>query len=223
MMNQKTWTAVDDYMSGMLVAPDRALEATLEASNAAGLPEIAVAPNQGKFLMLLARSINARNILELGTLGGYSTLWLARALPKDGRVVTLEADRHHAEVARANFARAGFAQMIDLRLGPALDTLPRLAAEKPDPFDFIFIDADKQNIPGYFTWSLKLVRQGGMILIDNVVREGRVIDASSRDPNVRGVRQFNEMLKQETRITATSIQTVGAKGYDGFTLVLVTG
>jgi predicted O-methyltransferase YrrM len=220
-MTQKTWTAVDNYVSEMLVGPDAVLKAALEASADAGLPEIAVAPNQGKLLMLLARSIAARNILELGTLGGYSTIWLARALPKGGRVVTLEAVPRHAEVARANFARAGLATMIDLRLGKALDLLPKLAAEKPEPFDLIFIDADKQNIPDYFTWSLKLARPGSMIIVDNVIRDGEVINAKSRNSSVRGVRRFNEVLKAEKRVSATAIQTVGIKGYDGFALALV--
>lgn len=223
-MSQKKWTAVDDYLSDMLVAPDSALEATLEASADAGLPEIAVAPNQGKLLMLLARAVNARNILELGTLGGYSTIWLARALPKGGgRVVTLEADKRHAEVARTNFANAGLASVIDLRFGKAIDVLPKLAAEKPDPFDFVFIDADKQHIPEYFTWSLKLTRPGSMIVVDNVIREGNVIDGKTGDHAVRGVRRFNEMLKVEKRVSATAIQTVGVKGYDGFAVVLVNG
>lgn len=222
-MSEKTWTAVDDYLSAMLVAPDAALDATLQASAAAGLPEIAVAPTQGKLLMLLARSINARNILELGTLGGYSTIWLARALPKGGRVVTLEADKHHAKVARANFEAAGLSSVIDLRFGKALDILPKLAAEKPEPFDFIFIDADKQNIPDYFTWSLKLARPGSLIVVDNVIRDGAVIEARSSDHSVKGVRRFNEMLKAEKRVSATAIQTVGVKGYDGFAMVLVTG
>ena len=222
-MTQEIWTTVDNYVSEMLVPPDKVLDQALEASADSGLPEIAVAPNQGKFLMLLARSIKARNILEIGTLGGYSTIWLARALPKAGRVVTLEAVARHAEVARANFKRAGLADVIDLRLGKALDTLPRLAAEKPDPFDFIFIDADKENIPEYFTWSLKLARPGSMIIVDNVIRDGEVVNAKSKDPSVKGVRRFNEMLKSETRVSATSIQTVGVKGYDGFTLALVEG
>ena len=221
-MTQKIWTAVDNYVSEMLVPSDKALDAALEASADSGLPEIAVAPNQGKFLMLLAKSIKARNILEIGTLGGYSTIWLARALPAGGRVVTLEAVARHAEVARANFERAGLASIIDLRLGKAIETLPKLAAEKPAPFDFIFIDADKENIPDYFTWSLKLARTGSMIIIDNVIRDGEVINAKSRDPSVKGVRRFNEMLKAEKRVSATSVQTVGVKGYDGFTLALVT-
>jgi predicted O-methyltransferase YrrM len=222
-MTQDLWTTVDNYVSEMLVPPDKALADALEASADSGLPEIAVAPNQGKFLMLLARSINARNILEIGTLGGYSTIWLARALPKEGRVVTLEAVPRHAEVARGNFKRAGLADIIDLRLGKALDTLPKLAAEKPAPFDFIFIDADKENIPDYFTWSLKLSRPGSIIIVDNVIRDGEVINAKSKDPSVKGVRRFNEMLKDEKRVSATSIQTVGVKGYDGFTLALVVG
>lgn len=222
-MSEKTWTAVDDYVSEMLVGPDMVLEATLDASSDAGLPEIAVAPNQGKFLMLLAQAIRARHILELGTLGGYSTIWLARALPKDGRVVTLEVDPHHAEVAQANFKRAGLAASIDLRVGKGLDLLPKLAAERPEAFDLVFIDADKQNIPGYFTWALKLTRPGSLIIVDNVIREGEVIDARSSDPSVKGVRRFNEMLKEETRVSATAIQTVGSKGYDGFAMVLVTG
>jgi predicted O-methyltransferase YrrM len=220
-MTQKTWTAVDNYVSEMLVGPDAALAAALEASADAGLPEIAVAPNQGKLFMLLARSIAARRILEIGTLGGYSTIWLARALPQGGRVVTLESVLRHAEVARANFARAGLAAMIDLRLGKALDVLPKLAAEKLEPFDFIFIDADKENIPDYFTWSLRLARPGSMIIVDNVIRDGEVINGKSRNSSVIGVRRFNEMLKGDKRVSATSIQTVGIKGYDGFTLALV--
>jgi predicted O-methyltransferase YrrM len=220
-MTQTTWTAVDNYVSEMLVGPDAALAAALEASADAGLPEIAVAPNQGKLLMLLARSIAARRILEIGTLGGYSTIWLARALPQGGRVVTLESVLRHAEVARANFARAGLAAMIDLRLGKALDVLPKLAAEKLEPFDFIFIDADKENIPDYFTWSLRLARPGSMIIVDNVIRDGEVINGKSRNSSVIGVRRFNEMLKGDKRVSATSIQTVGIKGYDGFTLALV--
>jgi len=222
-MTQKTWTAVDKYVSEMLVSSDKVLDAALEASADSGLPQIAVAPNQGKLLMLLARSINARTILEIGTLGGYSTIWLARALPEGGRVVTLEAEPRHAKVARANFDRAGLAQMIDLRLGKALDTLPKLAAERPAPFDFIFIDADKENIPDYFTWSLKLARPGSMIIVDNVVRDGKVIDAESHNHSIRGVRRVNERLKQEARISATTIQAVRVKGYDAFTMALVTG
>jgi predicted O-methyltransferase YrrM len=222
-MTQRTWTAVDNYVRELLVGGDAVLDEALAASAEAGLPEIAVSPAQGKFLMLLARAIDAGSVLELGTLGGYSTIWLARALAKGGRVVTVEADPHHAKVARANFERAGLAAMIDLRLGKALDILPKLAAEKGQAFDLVFIDADKENIPDYFTWSLKLTRPGSLIIVDNVVRDGAVINANSRDHNVLGVRRFNEMLAEEERVSATTIQTVGVKGYDGFTLALVRG
>jgi predicted O-methyltransferase YrrM len=222
-MTQKTWTAVDNYVGGLLVGGDAELDEVLTTSIEAGLPEIAVSPAQGKFLMLLARAIDARRVLELGTLGGYSTIWLARALTKGGRVVTVEADSHHAKVARANFGRVGLAALIDLRLGKALDVLAQLAAEKGEAFDLVFIDADKENIPDYFTWSLRLTRPGSLIIVDNVVREGAVINARSRDQSVKGVRRFNEMLAKEGRVSATTIQTVGIKGYDGFTLALVTG
>ena len=222
-MTQKTWTAVDNYVSDLLVGGDAELDEVLATSIEGGLPEIAVSPAQGKFLMLLARAINARRVLELGTLGGYSTIWLARALAKGGGVVTVEADSHHAKVARANFERVGLAALIDLRVGKALDVLPKLATEKGEAFDLVFIDADKESIPEYFTWSLKLTRPGSLIIVDNVVREGAVINEKSRDPSVRGVRRFNEMLAEERKVSATTIQTVGIKGYDGFTLALVTG
>jgi predicted O-methyltransferase YrrM len=215
------WTAVDRYITDLLVPPDPALDATLQASAAAGLPAINVAPNQGKFLMLLAQIQGARNILEVGTLGAYSTIWLARALPADGHLITLEADPKHAEVARANIARAGLAQVVELRLGPALETLPRLAAEGAGPFDLIFIDADKPGYPDYFRWALKLSRRGSVIIADNVVRDGAVIDPASDDPRVQGMRRFNELLAAEPRVSATEIQTVGSKGYDGFALALV--
>jgi predicted O-methyltransferase YrrM len=212
------WTAVDRYITGVLVPSDPALDAALEASAAAGLPAIQVSPAQGKFLHLLARAQGARAILEIGTLGGYSTIWLARALPPGGRLVTLEADPHHAEVARANLARAGLADVVDLRLGRALDTLPHLAG----PFDLIFIDADKPSNADYFTWALKLSRHGSVIIIDNVIRDGAVTDAASTDPDVQGVRRLNDLLADEARVSATTIQTVGSKGYDGFTMALVT-
>jgi predicted O-methyltransferase YrrM len=215
------WTAVDRYITDLLVPPDPALDAALQASAAAGLPAINVAPNQGKFLMLLAQIQGARNILEVGTLGAYSTIWLARALPADGHLITLEADPKHAEVARANIARAGLAQVVELRLGPALETLPRLAAEGAGPFDLIFIDADKPGYPDYFRWALKLSRRGSVIIADNVVRDGAVIDPASDDPRVQGMRRFNELLAAEPRVSATEIQTVGSKGYDGFALALV--
>lgn len=222
-MNQEQWTAVDRYTTEMLVPADAALDAAVEASNAAGLPQIAVAPNQGKLLHLLARARGARRILEIGTLGGYSTIWLARALPPGGRLITLEIDAKHAEVARANIARAGLAPVVDIRLDPALETLPRLRAERAGPFDMTFIDADKPNIPAYFEWALKLSAPGALIVIDNVIRDGAVIDATSTDASVKGVRRLNELLKAESRVSATTIQTVGSRGYDGFTLALVEG
>jgi predicted O-methyltransferase YrrM len=186
------------------------------------LPAISVAPNQGKLLQLLARLQGARRILEIGTLGGYSTIWLARALPAGGRIVTLELEQKHADVAQANFARAGVSEVIELRLGRAVDTLAQLATERAGPFDFIFIDADKASMAEYFTWSLKLSRPGSVIVIDNVIRKGAVVDAASEDASVRGVRRFNELLAKEKRVSATTLQTVGSKGYDGFTLALVT-
>jgi predicted O-methyltransferase YrrM len=221
-MTQELWTAVDQYINGLLVSNDPALSAALEASTAAGLPSIQVSPSQGKLLHLLARLRGARNILEIGTLGGYSTIWMARALPPGGRLLTLEADAKHTEVARANFARAGLAGVIELRLGPALDTLPQVAAEGRGPFDFIFIDANKDTMPEYFDWALRLSRRGSVIIADNVIRDGAVIDAASKDPDIQGVRRFNERLAAESRVSATEIQTVGSKGYDGFALALVT-
>src|SRR5262249_26776186 len=178
--------------------------------------------NQGKLLMLLAQVRGARAILEVGTLGGYSTIWLARALPAGGRLITLESEPRHADVARANIARACLADVVDLRLGPALETLPGLAAAGRGPFALTFLDADKPNIPEYFAWALKLSRRGSLIVVDNVVRKGAVIDAASEDPSVQGVRRFNELLAAERRVSATAIQTVGGKGYDGFTLALLT-
>ncbi len=220
-MAQEQWVAVDQYITDALVRPDPALDEALAASAAAGLPPINVTPNLGKFLHLLAKAQGARAILEVGTLGGYSTIWLARALPPGGRLVTLEVDPTHAAVARANVARAGLADVVELRLGPALETLPRLAAEGRGPFDLIFIDADKPSNPDYFRWALKLSRIGSLIVIDNVVRNGAVADPSSTDPSVQGVRRLNELLAAEPRVSATAIQTVGSKGYDGFTVALV--
>jgi predicted O-methyltransferase YrrM len=221
-MPETPWSAVDQYITDLLVPPDAALDAALLESAAAGLPAISVTPNQGKLLQLIARSQGARDILEIGTLGGYSTIWLARALPAGGRVVTLESDPKHASVARANLARAGLEESVELRLGLALETLPLIARERGRPFDLIFIDADKAGIPKYFAWALTLSRTGTVIIVDNVVRNGAVIDASSADPSVQGVRRFNEMLAAEPRVSATTIQTVGSKGYDGFTIMLVT-
>jgi predicted O-methyltransferase YrrM len=220
-MNQEQWAAVDRYIGETVVPSDSALDAALEASTKAELPAIAVTANQGKLLHILARLVDARRVLEIGTLGGYSTIWLARALPKGGRVITLEVNPKHAEVACANVARAGLASTVEIRLGAALESLPKLLTEKLGPFDLMFIDADKANIPEYFTWSLKLSRPGSLIIVDNVVRKGAVIDADSDDPDVQGVRRLNEMLAKEKRVTATTIQTVGSKGYDGFTIALV--
>jgi predicted O-methyltransferase YrrM len=220
-MTQDVWTAVDKYITGLLVSSDAALDAALQASNAAGLPSIQVSPVQGKFLHLLARACGARQILEIGTLGGYSTIWLARALPAGGRVITLEADPKHAEVARANFALAGLVGVIELRLGPALETLPKLVAEQRGPFDLVFIDADKSNMREYFEWALKLSHAGSVIIADNVIRQGKVLDAGSSNVDVQGVRRFNERLAAEKRVSATEIQTVGSKGYDGFALAVV--
>jgi predicted O-methyltransferase YrrM len=220
-VSQELWAAVDNYINELLVHSDPVLDATLAAAGAAGLPAIQVSPPQGKLLHLLARLQGARNILEIGTLGGYSTIWLARALSPGGRVLTLEADAKHAEVARANFARAGLAEVIELRLGPALETLPAIAAEGRGPFDLIFIDANKSAMAEYFDWSLKLSRPGSIIIADNVIRHGEVIAPNSSDPDIQGVRRFNEYVAAEPRVSATEIQTVGSKGYDGFALVMV--
>jgi predicted O-methyltransferase YrrM len=221
-MNEGTWTAVDRYITDLFVPPDPALDAALADSKGAGLPAINVAPNQGKLLMLLAQIQGARSILEIGTLGGYSTIWLARALPRDGRLITLEADPTHAEVARKNIARAGLSQIVELRVGPALDTLPALATEGRGPFDVVFIDADKPSNPDYLGWALKLTRRGSLIIADNVVREGAVANPRSRDPSVTGIRRFNELVAAHPRLSATAIQTVGSKGYDGMALARVT-
>lgn len=220
-MNQETWAAVDRYLNDLLEPPDPVLDEALAASATAGLPPINVTASQGKLLQLLARIQNARNILEIGTLGGYSTLWLARALPTGGRMITLEFEPNHAEVARANLARAGLTGVVELRLGRALDSLRQLAAEGSGPFDLIFIDADKPSTADYFVWALKLSRPGSLIIVDNVVRKGQVIDEASRDPNVQGMRRFFDTLAMEKRVNATVLQTVGSKGYDGFALALV--
>jgi predicted O-methyltransferase YrrM len=220
-MAQDLWNAVDAYIVDRLLPPDPVLDAVMAANAAAGLPAIDVSPAQGKLLYLLARMSGARRILEIGTLGGYSTIWLARAVPAGGQVVTLEAMANHAEVARANFARAGLADRIDLRLGNALDSLPVIAAEAGEPFDLVFLDADKQNNPAYLAWALKLARPGTVIIADNVVREGEIIDATSTDGSIRGVRRFFDMLAEEPRLTATAIQTVGGKGWDGFAFAIV--
>lgn len=216
-----TWSAVDRYTEFMLVHPDQVLADALRDAEAAGMPPINVSPAQGKFLQILARSINARRILEIGTLAGYSTIWMARALPSDGHLVTIEVDPKHAAVAAGNVARAGLSEIVDIRLGTALDILPQLAAEAKGQFDLAFIDADKQNIPAYFLSSLRLVRAGGLIVVDNVVRDGAVIDENSIDPSVQGVRALNGMIYASPYASATTIQTVGIKGYDGFTIAYV--
>jgi len=221
-VDEGVWTAVDRYITDALIPSDPALTAALEASTAAGLPEIQVAPNQGKLLHMLARLQGARAILEIGTLGGYSTIWLGRALPKDGRLISLEVDPKHAEVARANIARAGLSGVVEIRLGPAIQSLPAIAAENRGPFDLIFIDADKVSIPEYFTWSLKLSRPGTLIVVDNVVRGGAVIESKSEDVSVQGVRKLFAMLAAEPRVTATALQLLGSKGYDGLAIALVT-
>jgi len=213
------WTAVDTYVNGVLIADDDALSAAVQASEAAGLPAISVTPQQGKLLHVMARSIRSRAILEIGTLGGYSTIWLARALPAGGRLITLEADAKHAEVARANIAHAGLGEIVELRLGEALTTLPALAHGAP--FDLTFIDADKPSNPQYFNWALKLSRRGSLIIVDNVIRDGEVADESSSDPNILGVRRMFDLMAREKRVSATAIQTVGSKGYDGLAVALV--
>ena len=221
-MTEELWATVDRYLADTIVKPDAALAAALDSSDAAGLPSINVSPSQGKFLQMLARLVNARSILEVGTLGGYSTIWLARALKPGGRLITLEADPRHAELARANIARAGLDRIVDVRLGPALETLPKVAAEHVAPFDLIFIDADKVSTADYFQWALKLARVGSLIVVDNVIRKGEVANATTDDPAVKGMRRFVEMAAAEPRVIATAIQTVGGKGYDGFSIALVT-
>jgi len=216
------WTDIDRYITDLLMPPDPALDAALQATVDADLPQINVAPNQGKLLHLLAQIQGARSVLEIGTLGGYSTIWLARALPPDGRLITLEADPRHAEIARANIARAGLSEVVDVRVGRAADTLPQLADEGLGPFDLFFIDADKQSIADYFQWALRLSRRGSLIIVDNVIRRGDVLDASSEDPVVAGTRRFYDVLAAEPRVSATALQTVGSKGHDGFALALVT-
>jgi predicted O-methyltransferase YrrM len=215
-----TWDAVDRYIADHLVEDDPALSAALKASEAAGLPSINVAPNQGKLLMLLARAMAARRILEIGTLGGYSTIWLAHGLVPGGRLITLEANPEYAEVARANIARAELGEVVEVRVGRAQDTLPGLAGE--GPFDLIFIDADKPGTPGYFQWAVKLSRRGSLIVVDNVVREGAVLEGANGDANVQGIRRFFELAATDPRVSGTAFQTVGAKGHDGLAILLVT-
>jgi predicted O-methyltransferase YrrM len=223
-MSQERWTAVDAYLEEALGLGDEALEAALAASAAAGLPDHHVSPVQGKLLQLLARVVGARRILEIGTLAGYSTIWLARALPEGGRVVTLEADPAHATVARANLERAGLADRVELREGPALESLPRLAEDRgAGRFDLVFVDADKPNDPEYLEWSVRLARPGALIVLDNVVRGGAVAEGASDDPRVEGIRRMNERIASDPRLEATALQTVGRKGWDGFALARVRG
>jgi predicted O-methyltransferase YrrM len=222
-VNQEQWNEVDRYINEKLVPADAVLAATMEANGAAGLPSIDVAPNQGKMLHLLALTRDARRILEIGTLGGYSTIWLARALPEGGRLITLEVEPKHAEVARKNIERAGFGDVVEVRLGAAAESLAQLHAEGVEPFDLIFIDADKKNIPAYLDWALKLARRGTLIVTDNVVRDGAIVDAESTDASVQGVRTMFDQMAAEPRLSATAIQTVGSKGYDGFAMAVVVG
>jgi predicted O-methyltransferase YrrM len=216
-MAEEQWSAVDRYLEEIFVPADPVLDGALERSRAAGLPAIDVSPSQGKLLHLLALLRGARRILEIGTLGGYSAIWLARALPPGGRLVTLEVDPNHARIAAENLALAGVADRVEIVVGPALETLPKLEG----PFDFVFIDADKASLTEYVEHALALSRPGTAIVIDNVIRKGQVIDGESDDPSVRGVRRMNERLAREPRLRATAIQTVGRKGYDGFTLAVV--
>lgn len=215
------WIEVDAYFTNQLLPAEETLENVLEANSKAGLPAIDVAPNQAKFLHLLALIKGAKRILEIGTLGGYSTIWLARALPEDGRLITLELDGHHAEVAKSNIASAGLSDLVEVRIGPALEMLAKLNDEGVDPFDFIFIDADKQNNSEYLKWVLKLSRKGTVIVADNVVRKGEVVNTSSTDSNVQGIRRFFDTLASESQLSSTAIQTVGSKGYDGFAIGVV--
>ncbi|HET9110354.1 MAG TPA: O-methyltransferase [Ktedonobacterales bacterium] len=222
-MTQDQWTTVDHYFSDLLAPSDAVLDAALNATSEAGMPLINVAPNQGKLLHLLTRMTGARSVLEIGTLGGYSAIWIARALPPEGRLITLEVNPAHAAVARSNIDRAGLTERVDVRLGPALTMLPQLVEEGAGPFDLVFIDADKASTPDYLTWALRLTRPGSLIIIDNVVRNGAVADPTSADPDVQGIQRALAMIAEEPRLEATALQTVGVKGYDGFALALVMG
>jgi predicted O-methyltransferase YrrM len=220
-MTQELWSAVDQYIDDELALTDSILAAALAANAEGGLPAIDVTAAQGKLLYMLARLANARRILEIGTLGGYSTIWMARALPADGKLITLEFDPKHAAVAKSNVERAGFSRIVDVRVGAALDSLPAIEAEKGGPFDLFFIDADKVNNPNYFEWAIKLSRRGSVIVVDNVVREGGLADATSEDAAIRASRKVTELLGSDPRVDGTVIQTVGTKGYDGFAVAMV--
>lgn len=220
-MSEQTWTAVDDYFTEALIPADPVLDAARARSAAEGLPDIAVSPTQGALLNLIARIHGARRILEVGTLGGYSTIWLARALPADGTLLSLEIDPHHARVARENLEAAGLARKAQVRVGPAGESLAALAEEGAEPFDLVFIDADKPSNSLYMQWALRLSRPGAVIVVDNVVRGGKVVDPDSGDANVQGVRRLVDLIAAQPRLTSTAIQTTGVKGYDGFILALV--
>ena len=220
-MTQELWTSVDNYIVDSLDLNDRALDEAQAACDAAGLPAIQVSTAQGKFLQLVAAMIGARNILEVGTLGGFSTICMGRALPEDGRLVSIEVDPTHAQVATSNIRNAGLADRVEVRLGNAIELLPLLAAERTEPFDMTFIDADKASIPTYFEWALRMSRPGSVIIVDNVVREGAVVDAESTDAAVQGVRRLNEIMAADSRVMSTVLQTVGVKGYDGFAVALL--
>lgn len=221
--SEELWTAVDEYLVGKLIPTDAALTAARAANAEATLPAIDVSPAQGKFLYLLAKIQGARRILEVGTLGGYSTIWLARALPEGGKLVTLEIEKRHAEVALKNVQRACVAERVELRLAPAAESLAALVKEGVEPFDFIFIDADKPNNPVYLEWAMKLARPGTVVVVDNVIREGAVVDAESKDASVQGTRRLFDLMASNPRLEATALQTVGSKGYDGFVMAIVTG
>ena len=215
----ESWSVIDAYLNGVLLPPDPIADAILAANAQAGLPAIDVSPTQGRLLQLLVRMSGARRVLEVGTLGGYSTMWIWRGLPEDGTVVTLEVNEAHARVARANLDRAGVGNLVDIRVGPALETLPTLADS--DPFDFVFLDADKRNNPRYLEWALKLTHPGSVLVCDNVVRSGDVADPDVADADARGTREFLETLGSDPRLEATALQTVGIKGWDGFALAVV--
>ena len=222
-MNQEKWDELERYTSGLLAKNDPHLNAALDASQKAGLPAIQVSPVEGRLLSILAHSVGAKRILEIGTLGGYSTIWMARALANGGRLISLEFDPKHAEVARGNIERAGLSDRIEIRLGPAIESLPRLAKESVGPFDLTFIDADKQSTWEYFDWAVKLSRPGSLIVVDNVIRHGELANAASNNSDVQGMRRFCENLAKDTRVSGTVIQTVGSKGYDGFAIAVVLG
>lgn len=220
-MNQELFTQVDNYISNLLAPEDNVLTATIKSLDIEGIPQQSVSANHGKLLQVMMIACNAKKVLELGTLGGYSTIWLARALPDQGKVITIEVDKHHGDVAQKNIDNAGLSQKVDLRVGKALDILPQIIAENEGPFDLIFIDADKPPYTEYFEYALQLSRPGTLIICDNVIREGKVLDNNSNDEKVKGVQRLNKMLSQSTQVTATIIHTVGVKDYDGMAIAVV--